>query len=89
MSASNQSDTAQAEPASPATETDDANGSNGANDFAMQAEAANEGIVREFVGFLKENKRWWLIPIIITLALLGFMLFLGGGPLAPFIYTLF
>ena len=59
------------------------------NDFSRLAEAPQEGLLKEFWGFLKDNKRWWLIPIVLTLALLGLMLFLGGGPMAPFIYTLF
>jgi hypothetical protein len=59
------------------------------SDFAKQAEAPDRGLFAEFVAFLGENKRWWLIPIIISLILLGFLLFLGQGPLAPFVYTLF
>ena len=46
-------------------------------------------MVAEFVGFLKTNKRWWLTPIILTLILLAFLLFVGSGPLSPFVYTLF
>jgi hypothetical protein len=40
--------------------------------------------------FLKERKKWWLTPIIITLVLLGMLLVMGGGTaVAPFVYTLF
>jgi hypothetical protein len=40
--------------------------------------------------FMKENKKFWLAPIIITLALIGFLLAVTqGSALAPFIYTLF
>jgi hypothetical protein len=34
------------------------------------------------------NKKWWLIPIIVVLALLGLLVFLGNTA-APFIYPLF
>lgn len=47
------------------------------------------GIVREFWEFIKENKKFWLIPIIIVLLLLGLLIMLGGTASAPFIYTLF
>jgi Family of unknown function (DUF5989) len=58
-------------------------------DFAAEAEQASPGIVREFVDFLKSNKKWWLTPIILVLLLLGALVVLGGGGAAPFIYTLF
>ena len=40
--------------------------------------------------FLRENKKWWLLPIVVILLGLGaLMLFAGGSALAPFIYTIF
>jgi len=36
------------------------------------------------------RKKWWLLPIIIILVLLGaLILFTEGSAVAPFIYTLF
>lgn len=47
-------------------------------------------ILFELWSFLKENKKWWLTPIIIFLVLLGFIIFLAqGSAVAPFIYALF
>ena len=46
-------------------------------------------LVSELIGFMSENKKWWLSPIIIVLLLLGLLIVLGGTGLAPFIYTLF
>ena len=43
----------------------------------------------EFLLFLRGNKKWWLIPIIVMVMLLGALLFFGSSPAAPFIYTLF
>ena len=47
-------------------------------------------LLNEFVLFLRENKKLWLLPIVITLLLLGALLvFAQGSALAPFIYTVF
>ncbi len=41
-------------------------------------------------GFLKVRKKYWLLPIIITLLLFGGLIILtSGSAVAPFIYTLF
>ncbi len=48
------------------------------------------GIVCELLSFFWKNKRWWVVPMIVFLALLGFLLILAQSPVvAPFIYTLF
>tara|TARA_Y100001958_G_C21180137_1_gene510177 strand:- start:1248 stop:1400 length:153 start_codon:yes stop_codon:yes gene_type:complete len=44
----------------------------------------------EFFLFLKERKKYWLIPIIIILALFGALIVLSqGSTVAPFIYAIF
>lgn len=43
----------------------------------------------EFWLFLKYNKKWWLLPILIVPLLLGLLVLLGGTAIAPFIYPLF
>lgn len=58
-------------------------------DFSSQAAAGRTGLVREFWDFLKDNKKWWLAPIIASILLLGALVLLGGSAAAPFIYTLF
>lgn len=64
--------------------------SQGAEDFAAQAaERSGGGLATEFWEFLKENKKWWLAPIIISIVGLGLLVMLGGTAAAPFIYTLF
>jgi len=46
--------------------------------------------LKEFCDFLKERKKYWLIPIIIVLTLFGVLIVLGqGSAMAPFIYTFF
>jgi flagellar biosynthesis/type III secretory pathway M-ring protein FliF/YscJ len=47
-------------------------------------------IFLEFWQFLKERKKWWLIPIVVVLVLLGALIFFSqGSSMAPFVYTLF
>jgi hypothetical protein len=47
------------------------------------------GIVAEFWQFLRQNKKWWLLPIVTMIFALGVLVFLSGTAAAPFIYTLF
>jgi len=59
------------------------------DDFAADARKQRSGLVREFIDFLRDNKKWWLAPIIVSVLLLGALVLLGGTAAAPFIYTLF
>lgn len=46
--------------------------------------------ITELFEFLKERKKFWLLPVITILVLLGALLFFASGSaVAPFIYTLF
>jgi hypothetical protein len=46
--------------------------------------------VRDLWGYVRERKKFWLLPIIAVLVVLGGLLVLGqGSAIAPFIYTLF
>lgn len=50
----------------------------------------NEGqapLFMEFIWFLKDNKKWWLVPMILIFLLLGALMMMGSGPLSPFLYT--
>jgi len=59
-----------------------------ADDFAEAAKrAAPPTLVGEFWEFLRHNKKWWLLPILIVLLLFGLLIFLSGTGAAPFIYT--
>ncbi len=47
-------------------------------------------IFAELWAFMRERKKWWLLPIILIITLLGLILiFAQGSALAPFIYTIF
>ena len=46
--------------------------------------------VGDLWGFLRERKKWWLLPMVIVLLLFGALIVLtSGSAVAPFIYTLF
>ena len=46
--------------------------------------------LKDLWGFLRTRKKYWLLPIIIILLLLGILIvFTSGSAIAPFIYTLF
>jgi|TARA_B100001029_G_C14701509_1_gene255145 hypothetical protein len=46
--------------------------------------------LKEFWDFLKERKKYWLLPIMIVLAFFGILIVLSqGSAVAPFIYTIF
>ncbi|MCG6553005.1 DUF5989 family protein [Candidatus Magnetominusculus dajiuhuensis] len=48
------------------------------------------GILKELWDFLRVRKKWWLLPMILVLLLMGLLIvFAGGSAIAPFIYTLF
>ena len=63
------------------------------DDFARQAAGPSRNaaveLAADFVQFLKEEKKWWLIPILLSLGLIAVVALLLNSPAAPFIYPLF
>jgi len=56
----------------------------------LQTTGQRFGIAGELFSFFWSNKRWWMVPILITLFLFGVLLvFAQSSAIAPFIYTLF
>jgi hypothetical protein len=48
------------------------------------------GIAGELLSFFARNKRWWMLPMVFVVLLLGVLLILAqSSVIAPFIYTLF
>ena len=45
--------------------------------------------VSDFLYFFKQSRKWWLLPVIALLAVLGAIAMFSGSAAAPFIYTLF
>ena len=53
------------------------------------AEAPEPSLAAELIDFLKHNKKWWLLPILLMLGLFGVLMALAATGAAPFIYTMF
>ena len=51
---------------------------------------AKSRVLREFWQFLMQEKKYWLLPIVIVFVLFGLLIiFTQTSAIAPFIYTLF
>lgn len=57
--------------------------------FTEVKPAREKGVLGEFFGLLMENKKYWMLPIILLLLAFGVLVILSGSSAAPFIYTLF
>ncbi len=60
-----------------------------AREFQAEAAKSRTSLPREFWDFLKHNKKWWLLPILVVTLLVGFMVLLSSTAAGPFIYTIF
>ena len=56
--------------------------------FEDAARNARQGLVSELIAWLRHNRKWWLIPLIVAVALLGGLAALSATGAAPFLYTL-
>lgn len=59
------------------------------SEFEQAAESERISLATEFFIFLKDNKKWWLLPILLVLFMVGALAMLSSTAAAPFIYTLF
>jgi hypothetical protein len=55
--------------------------------FAQAADEAEPGLIREFIDFLAHNKKWWMLPIVLVLLLMGLIIIGAQTGAAPFLYT--
>lgn len=58
-------------------------------EFEQAGDEKQLSLAQEFFVFVTQNKKWWLIPILLVLSLVGLLVVLGSTGAAPFIYTLF
>jgi hypothetical protein len=48
------------------------------------------GVAGELLWFLLVNKRWWVLPMVFVILLIGVLMLLAqSSAIAPFVYTLF
>ncbi|MDD7318806.1 MAG: DUF5989 family protein [Prevotella sp.] len=45
--------------------------------------------LREIISFIIETKKWWLVPILTVLLIVGLLVLFADTAVAPFIYSLF
>ena len=57
--------------------------------FEQASKSAETGLFADLFAFMVENAKWWLIPIVVVLFLLGILIVAGATGAGPFIYTLF
>jgi hypothetical protein len=56
----------------------------------MKTAGQRFGIAAELFSFFWGHKRWWMLPMLVTLFVFGVLLILAqSSAIAPFIYTLF
>lgn len=47
-------------------------------------------LARELIAYMAARKKWWLLPIVVTLLIFGGLVIIAqGSAVAPFIYTVF
>ena len=60
-----------------------------ADEFQQAGQQEPLNLVQEFLLFVRENKKWWLIPILLVFGLVSLLVMFGSTGAAPFVYTLF
>ena len=64
-------------------------GTSDTSSFEAQRDQAQLSLGHEFLLFLRDNKKWWLLPILLVLLLVTALVTLTSTGAAPFIYSLF
>ena len=59
------------------------------NEFEHNTTSGRSSLVAEFWDFVKQSKKWWMLPILTVILLLGAFVLIGGTVAGPFIYALF
>jgi hypothetical protein len=57
--------------------------------FEKAATQGDQWLLVEYLRFLSRNKKYWLIPVIVVLLLIGLLVILGGSVAGAFIYPIF
>ena len=60
-----------------------------AAELEREVQRPEAGLLREYWQFLREEKKWWLAPILVLLMVSGGLIMVGGTAVGPFIYALF
>ena len=55
----------------------------------LSAQAADRGLLADYLDFLRTSKKWWITPIILALLLVGALVVLSVSSASPLIYPFF
>ena len=59
------------------------------NEFERASQHAGRSMAGELWYFLRQSRKWWLLPVLIAFVLFALLVMLSSTAAAPFIYTLF
>jgi hypothetical protein len=59
------------------------------DELMRQASLPEQSVSAELLDFVKYNKKWWLVPLVVMLLLIGGVIIFGSSVAGPFLYTLF
>lgn len=57
--------------------------------IAASEERPGRSFLAEFWQFARQNKKWWLTPVVLSLLLVAVLVVLSATAAGPFVYTLF
>lgn len=57
-------------------------------EFEQESKKERASLVGEFISFMANNKKWWLLPIIVCLGLLAMLALFAGTGAGIFVYPL-
>jgi hypothetical protein len=60
-----------------------------AEEFLRRGQDRRASFLSDYLYFLRNNRKWWMLPLLLVLLGLGGLVILSSSGAAPFIYTLF
>jgi hypothetical protein len=71
------------------SELEDGDAAKPENEFQRLSKEKPQSLLAEFVGFLWQDKKWWLLPIVVVLLVISLFIVLTNSVVGPFIYVFF
>jgi hypothetical protein len=58
-------------------------------DQTLAGRPRRSSLAAELLGFVAHHRKWWLLPILTVVLVLGLLVASGGSAIAPFLYAMF
>ena len=71
------------------SETEPTSGDAAREEFLAKSQEKRPSLAAEVLQFVSETRKWWLLPLILALAILGALAAFGTSTAGPFVYTFF